>query len=118
MNLRPKTSHEKLLWERRANLVLSEELRQTQIELGTLQSEFDEFKHDLSVSDDIKEKYKWLMFIHGEAKKHKRELDLKLKEKNKEEQRLIIEMAKLNLKLKSYEEQESMDRVSTSVEEK
>jgi len=104
MNLRPKTAYEKLLWERLKTKTLTEKLEQSDIENGIIRSEFDEFKYIAGRSDQLKDKYITLQAAHTSLKKHKKILDDKLKENNKSEQELIIKIAKLNLKLKSYEE--------------
>lgn len=51
MNLRPKNTYEKLLWERHMNKVLSEEKKAAKIKCGQLQSELDELKDKMKKSN-------------------------------------------------------------------
>lgn len=59
IHIRPKTDFEKLVWERHANKLLSEEKKQLEIKMGILQSEMDElkYKHELELKE-LKNKFK------------------------------------------------------------
>lgn len=82
---------------------MTDELRRTKLELGTLQSEFDELKYKVKNSKELPYKYAKLQLSHDELKIHKKNLDIKLRDNSKEEERLIIELAKLNIKLSEHE---------------
>ena len=47
MNLHPKTSGEKLLWERSKNEELTGHVKAYQVEIGVLRSEIDQLKHEM-----------------------------------------------------------------------
>jgi hypothetical protein len=47
MNLHPKTSGEKLLWERSKNEELTGHVKAYQVEIGILRSQLDELKHEM-----------------------------------------------------------------------
>jgi regulator of replication initiation timing len=47
MNLHPKTSHEKLLWERSKNEELINQVKTLGLEIGMLRSELDELKDNM-----------------------------------------------------------------------
>jgi cell division protein FtsB len=47
MSLHPKTSGEKLLWERSKNEELTGHVKAYQVEIGVLRSEIDELKHEM-----------------------------------------------------------------------
>jgi len=47
MNLHPKTSGEKLLWERSKNEELIGHVKAYQLEIGILRSEIDQLKHEM-----------------------------------------------------------------------
>ena len=90
MNLRPKTTYEKLLWEREITKQLKEELKQSEYEKGELQSELDELKHRM------KKDQKGALILKNrkleEAAKTKNQTIKKLKE-DKEE--LILSVVRL-----------------------
>lgn len=97
------------MWERLSNKILSGELKEAQIELGIVRSEFDEFKHEIANSKDVIHQLAHLRLVHSDLKKAKRELELKLRDRRKEEDRLVMKLAELNLKLKEYEKEKSND---------
>jgi len=51
MNLHPKTSGEKLLWERSKNEELTGHVKAYQLEIGILKSELDELKHEMKSTE-------------------------------------------------------------------
>lgn len=51
MNLRPLSEAEKLLWERQRNASLIEELKTVKFNLGVLQMELEELKHEMKTQE-------------------------------------------------------------------
>lgn len=98
-------------------MLLSGELKSTKIELGIINSEFDELKHNIKNSTELPEKYAHLKLAYEGLIAHKREIELKLMDKRKEEERLIIELARLNLKLMDHEKKKSKNVLSDNVKE-
>lgn len=80
-------------------------------------SEFDELKYRIKNSKIPSEKYANLKIAYDELIANKRQLELKLRDKNEEEERLIIVLAKLNLKLMDYEKEKLNNILPNNVEE-
>ena len=51
MNLRPLSESEKLLWERQRSASLIEELKTVKFNLGVLQMELEELKHEMKTQE-------------------------------------------------------------------
>jgi hypothetical protein len=51
MNLHPKTSGEKLLWERSKNEELTNHVKAYQLEIGILRSQLDELLHEMKSTE-------------------------------------------------------------------
>lgn len=75
-----------------------------------VRSEFDEFKDLCKKGDDIKSKYATLVEKHKSTKKSNEKLQKNLREARRDNEYLITKLANANLKLKHYEEKESMDK--------
>ena len=95
MNLRPKNTHEKLLWERLKTKTLTEQLRQSELERGTLKSELDEFKHLMKT-----EQLGALILKNQSNTTSSSEKNKKIKKLKAENRELICIIARHNLKLK------------------
>lgn len=101
MNIRPTTTNEKLLWERLANKTLSMALDDTLKELKDVKVELKEIKDSIKNSSYTPERYVHLMMIQKNHKQEKRELTIAIREAKEVEDRLVIELGRLNLKLKN-----------------
>ena len=90
MNLRPQSDTEKLLWERHKNTELTEELKIVKINLGALQMELEELKHEIKTQE--------LGALILKIKKLKQTLqdkENKIKDQNKEIEQLFDRIVKL-----------------------
>lgn len=81
-------------------------------ELGMVRSEFDEFKYMCKQEDDIESKYKTLVLKHKSTLQSQEKTQKNLREARRDNDYLITKLASANLKLKEYEEKESMDKNS------
>lgn len=118
MSLNPQTTYEKLIWERHFNKTLRDALEKSQLELGALRSEFDEFKYLTKTSKDIKSKYAILVSKQTETQALRREVERRLRDSRKSEEKLIMKIAQLNLKLGKYEKTKPINEVSPTIKEK
>lgn len=81
MNLRPQNDAEKLLWERQKNTELTEELRIVKFNLGVLQTELEELKHEMKQEEvgalilKNKKLKQTLKDKEEQCKEHKREIE-------------------------------------------
>lgn len=92
INLRPQTTHEKLIWERSHNKELKKQVSELKIQLGELQSDYDELIYRMK-----KEEIGSLILKNRKQKDKVKELNDKLKKMKVSEQELICKLAKYNL---------------------
>lgn len=90
-----------------------EKLKKAETELGVVRSEFDEFKYMCKQGDDIESKYKTLVLKHKSTLKSQEQTQRNLREARRDNDYLITKLARVNLKLKSYEEKKQMDDGAT-----
>jgi predicted RNase H-like nuclease (RuvC/YqgF family) len=90
MNLRPKTPEEKILWLEFEKKSLEEENRKLNMEIGMLQSEIDELKHQM------KQEEKGALIIKNKTYKQQiRDLENRLKDLKKENSQYLERIIKL-----------------------
>ncbi len=89
INFRPQTTTEKLLWERQANKILSQGLREKEEEISKLRS-------SLLIIDKMKKENDLMGLILKNIKlgKLKKEQDDRIRDLKREVERLIIKLAK------------------------
>lgn len=90
MNLRPQSEAEKLLWERQKNMELAEELRIVKFNLGVLQTELEELKHEMK-----KEEVGALILKNKKLKQTLKDKEEQCKEQKKEIEQLFDRIVKL-----------------------
>jgi regulator of replication initiation timing len=90
MNLRPQTEAEKLLWERQKNVELTEELRIVKFNLGVLQTELEELKHEMKT-----EEVGALILKNKKLKQTLKDKEEQCKEQKKEIEQLFDRIVKL-----------------------
>lgn len=90
MNLRPHSEAEKLLWERHKNMELTEELRIVKFNLGVLQTELEELKHEMK-----KEEVGALILKNKKLKQTLKDKEEQCKEQKKEIEQLFDRIVKL-----------------------
>jgi hypothetical protein len=90
MNLRPQSEAEKLLWERQKNMELTEELRIVKFNLGVLQTELEELKHEMK-----KEEVGALILKNKKLKQTLKDKEEQCKEQKKEIEQLFDRIVKL-----------------------
>lgn len=90
MNLRPQSEAEKLLWERQKNMELTEELRIVKFNLGVLQTELEELKHEMKT-----EEVGALILKNKKLKQTLIDKENKIKDQNKEIEQLFDRIVKL-----------------------
>lgn len=90
MNLRPQSEAEKLLWERQKNVELTEELRIVKFNLGVLQTELEELKHEMK-----KEEVGALILKNKKLKQTLKDKEEQCKEQKKEIEQLFDRIVKL-----------------------
>ena len=90
MNLRPHSEAEKLLWERQKNVELTEELRIVKFNLGVLQTELEELKHEMKT-----EEVGALILKNKKLKQTLIDKENKIKDQNKEIEQLFDRIVKL-----------------------
>lgn len=90
MNLRPQSDAEKLLWERHKNTELTEELRIVKFNLGVLQTELEELKHEMK-----KEEVGALILKNKKLKQTLKDKEEQCKEQKKEIEQLFDRIVKL-----------------------
>ena len=90
MNLRPQTEAEKLLWERQKNVELTEELRIVKFNLGVLQTELEELKHEKKT-----EEVGALILKNKKLKQTLKDKEEQCKEQKKEIEQLFDRIVKL-----------------------
>lgn len=90
MNLRPQTEAEKLLWERQKNMELTEELRIVKFNLGVLQTELEELKHEMKT-----EEVGALILKNKKLKQTLKDKEEQCKEQKKEIEQLFDRIVKL-----------------------
>ena len=90
MNLRPQSEAEKLLWERQKNVELTEELRIVKFNLGVLQTELEELKHEMKT-----EEVGALILKNKKLKQTLKDKEEQCKEQKKEIEQLFDRIVKL-----------------------
>jgi len=90
MNLRPQNDAEKLLWERQKNVELTEELRIVKFNLGVLQTELEELKHEMKT-----EEVGALILKNKKLKQTLKDKEEQCKEQKKEIEQLFDRIVKL-----------------------
>jgi regulator of replication initiation timing len=90
MNLRPQNDAEKLLWERQKNVELTEELRIIKFNLGVLQTELEELKHEMKT-----EEVGALILKNKKLKQTLKDKEEQCKEQKKEIEQLFDRIVKL-----------------------
>jgi regulator of replication initiation timing len=90
MNLRPQSEAEKLLWERQKNMELTEELRIVKFNLGVLQTELEELKHEMKT-----EEVGALILKNKKLKQTLKDKEEQCKEQKKEIEQLFDRIVKL-----------------------
>lgn len=90
MNLRPKTSEEKILWLEFEKKKLEESNRNLNIEIGMLQSEIDELKHLMKTEEKSA-----LILKNRQLKEELKSKEIKIKELKKENELFLQKIIKL-----------------------
>ena len=90
MNLRPQNDTEKLLWERQKSTELSEELKIVKTDLGALQMELEELKHEMKTQE-----LGALILKNKKLKQTLKDKENKIKDQNKEIEQLFDRIVKL-----------------------
>lgn len=103
MSLRPITTEEKLIWERQANKVMAQALKESETELGMANAEIEELKYRIKTSKDPE--FKKIRKEDSAVLKNKvqRELEVKIRDLKKENEILFNRLAIANKKLKENE---------------
>ena len=90
MNLRPQNDTEKLLWERQKSTELTEELKIVKTDLGALQMELEELKHEMKT-----QQLGALILKIKKLKQTLQDRENKIKDQNKEIEQLFDRIVKL-----------------------
>lgn len=90
MNLRPQNDTEKLLWERQKSTELTEELKIVKTDLGALQMELEELKHEMKT-----QQLGALILKIKKLKQTLKDRENKIKDQNKEIEQLFDRIVKL-----------------------
>jgi|APFre7841882793_1041355.scaffolds.fasta_scaffold32691_1 hypothetical protein len=90
MNLRPQSDTEKLLWERQKSTELTEELKIVKTDLGALQMELEELKHEMKTQE-----LGALILKNKKLKQTLKDRENKIKDQNKEIEQLFDRIVKL-----------------------
>jgi phosphate uptake regulator len=90
MNLRPQNDTEKLLWERQKSTELSEELKIVKTDLGALQMELEELKHEMKTQE-----LGALILKNKKLKQTLKDRENKIKDQNTEIEQLFDRIVKL-----------------------
>jgi phosphate uptake regulator len=90
MNLRPQSDTEKLLWERQKSTELTEELKIVKTDLGALQMELEELKHEMKTQE-----LGALILKNKKLKQTLKDRENKIKDQNKEIEQLCDRIVKL-----------------------
>jgi hypothetical protein len=90
MNLRPQSDTEKLLWERQKSTELTEELKIVKTDLGALQMELEELKHEMKTQE-----LGALILKNKKLKQTLKDKENKIKDQNKEIEQLFDRIVKL-----------------------
>jgi len=90
MNLRPHSDTEKLLWERQKSTELTEELKIVKTNLGALQMELEELKHEMKT-----QQLGALILKIKKLKQTLQDRENKIKDQNKEIEQLFDRIVKL-----------------------
>ena len=90
MNLRPQSDTEKLLWERQKSTELTEELKIVKTNLGALQMELEELKHEMKTQE-----IGTLILKNKKLKQTLKDRENKIKDQNKEIEQLFDRIVKL-----------------------
>jgi chromosome segregation ATPase len=90
MNLRPQSDTEKLLWERQKSTELTEELKIVKTNLGALQMELEELKHEMKTQE-----LGALILKIKKLKQTLKDRENKIKDQNKEIEQLFDRIVKL-----------------------
>jgi chromosome segregation ATPase len=90
MNLRPQSDTEKLLWERQKSTELTEELKIVKTDLGALQMELEELKHEMKT-----QQLGALILKIKKLKQTLKDRENKIKDQNKEIEQLFDRIVKL-----------------------
>jgi hypothetical protein len=93
MRLTPKTTTEKLLWERHANKLLLEELDKEKEKSIQLIKELKHLKDSIRNSNHIVHLYQVLVKKHEELKKQQKDRDIKIRDLKRDVESLIIKIA-------------------------
>ena len=89
-NLRPQSDTEKLLWERQKSTELTEELKIVKTDLGALQMELEELKHEMKTQE-----LGALILKNKKLKQTLKDKENKIKDQNKEIEQLFDRIVKL-----------------------
>ena len=90
MNLIPQSDTEKLLWERQKSTELTEELKIVKTDLGALQMELEELKHEMKTQE-----IGTLILKNKKLKQTLKDRENKIKDQNKEIEQLFDRIVKL-----------------------
>lgn len=90
MNLIPQSDTEKLLWERQKSTELTEELKIVKTNLGALQMELEELKHEMKTQE-----IGTLILKNKKLKQTLKDRENKIKDQNKEIEQLFDRIVKL-----------------------
>ena len=90
MNLRPQSDTEKLLWERQKSTELTEELKIVKTDLGALQMELEELKHEMKTQE-----LGALILKNKKLKQTLKDRENKIKDQNQEIEQLFDRIVKL-----------------------
>ena len=90
MNLRPLSDTEKLLWERQKSTELTEELKIVKTNLGALQMELEELKHEMKT-----QQLGALILKIKKLKQTLKDRENKIKDQNNEIEQLFDRIVKL-----------------------